>query len=95
MKLGLGVLTLINVALTCFGVSMAVMSPMMFDRGGQDDQILWAVFWSILAFPAIALICVFVPWLFLWLKWRRSALFAAVIPIAWLAAVFAVVFIRY
>lgn len=95
MKLGLGALTLVNVALTCFGVSMAVMSPMMFDRGGQDDQILWAVFWSILAFPAIVLICVFVPWLFLWLKWPRAALFVAVIPIAWIAAVLAVVFIRY
>jgi hypothetical protein len=79
MKLGLGVLTLVNVALTCFGVSMAVMSPMTFDSGGQDDQLLWAVFWSTFVFPAVALICVF----------------AAIIPLAWLAAVFAVIFIRY
>ena len=41
MKLGLGVLTLVNVALTCFGVSIAMMSPMLFDSGGQDDQLLW------------------------------------------------------
>jgi hypothetical protein len=95
MKLGLGVLTLVNVALTCFGVSMAMMSPMLFDSGGQDDQLLWAVFWSIFVFPAVALICVFVPWLFLWLKWPRTALFAAIIPLAWLAAVFAVISIRY
>src|SRR6476619_8413931 len=92
MKLGLGVLTLVNVALTCFGVSMAMMSPMLFDSGGQDDQLLWAVFWSIFVFPAVALICVFVPWLFLWLKWPRTALFAAIIPLAWLAAVFGVIF---
>ena len=39
MKLGLGVLTLVNVALTCFGASMAMMSPMLFDSGGQDDQL--------------------------------------------------------
>jgi hypothetical protein len=37
MKLGLGVLTLINVALTCFGVSLAMMSPMLFDGGGEQD----------------------------------------------------------
>jgi hypothetical protein len=95
MKLGLGVLTLVNVALTCFGVSMAVMSPMTFDSGGQDDQLLWAVFWSTFVFPAVALICVFVPWLFLWLSGPRTASFAAIIPLAWLAAVFAVIFIRY
>ena len=95
MKLGLGVLTLVNVVLTCFGVSMAMMSPMLFDSGGQDDQLLWGVFWSIFVFPAVALVCVFVPWLFLWLKWQRTALFAASIPLAWLAAVFAVIFIRY
>ena len=51
MKLGLGVLTLINVALTCFGVSMAMMSPMLFDSGGEQDQLLWAVFWVFLSSP--------------------------------------------
>jgi hypothetical protein len=51
MKLGLGVLTLINVALTCFGASMAMMSPMLFDAGGEQDQLLWAVFWGIFVFP--------------------------------------------
>ena len=43
MKLGLGVLTLINVALTCFGVTMAMMSPMLFDSGGEQDQLLGGV----------------------------------------------------
>jgi hypothetical protein len=95
MKLGLGVLTLINIALACFGVPMAMMSPMLFDSGGQQDQLLWAVFWGILVFPAVALVCVFAPWLFLWLKWPRSALFAAAIPVAWAVVVFAVIFIRY
>ena len=56
MKLGLGLLTLVNVALTCFGLSMAMLSPMLFDSGGQDDQLLWAVFWSIFVFPAVALV---------------------------------------
>jgi hypothetical protein len=95
MKLGLGLLTLLNVALAGFGLMMAMMSPMLFDSGGQQDQLLWAVFWTILAFPAVALVCVFVPWLFLWLKWWRMALFAAAIPAAWLIILFAVVFIRY
>jgi hypothetical protein len=61
MKLGLGVLTLTNVALTCFGVSLAMMSPMLFDGGGEQDQLLWAVFWGIFVFPAVAFVCVFVP----------------------------------
>ena len=95
MKLGLGVLTLINVALTCFGVSMAMMSPMLFDGGGEQDQLLWAVFWGIFVFPAVAFVCVFVPWLFLWLRWPRTAVFAAAIPVAWLMIVVAVIFIRY
>lgn len=95
MKLGLGLLTLLNVALAGFGLMMAMMSPMLFDSGGQQDQLLWAVFWTILAFPVVALVCVFVPWLLLWLKWRRTALFAAAIPAAWLIILFAVVFIRY
>jgi hypothetical protein len=95
MKLGLGVLTLINVALTCLGVTMAMMSPMLFDGGGEHDQLLWAVFWGIFIFPAVAFVCVFVPWLFLWLRWPRTALFAAAIPIAWLMIIVAVIFIRY
>ena len=53
MKLALGLLTALNVALTCFGASMAMLSPMMFDAGG-DGRLLWAVFWSILAFPVVA-----------------------------------------
>ena len=95
LKLGLGVLTLINVALTCFGVSMAMMSPMLFDAGGEQDQLLWAMFWGIFVFPAVAFVCVFVPWLFLWLRWPRTALFAAAIPVGWLMIVVAVIFIRY
>jgi hypothetical protein len=95
MKLGLGVLTLVNVALTCFGATMAMMSPMLFDSGGQDDKLLWAVFWSMFVFPVVGLACVFVPWLFLWLKSPRIALFTAVIPVVWLVILFAVVFIRY
>ena len=51
MTLALGVLTAVNIALACFGVSMAIMSPMMFDRGGQDETLLWGVFWSDLGVP--------------------------------------------
>jgi hypothetical protein len=59
MKLGLGVLTLINVALTCFGVTMAMMSPMLFDSGGQQDQLLWAsgVFSFSPPLPLFAYLC--------------------------------------
>lgn len=54
MKLILIALTLANLALILFGGSMAMMSPMMFDAGGQQDQVLWAVFWSIWALPVVA-----------------------------------------
>lgn len=95
MKLALVLLTLVNVALTVFGVSMAMMSPMMFDSGGEQDQLLWAIFWSILAFPAVAVLCVVVSWLSMWLRWPRAALLLSAVPAAWLAILFAVIFIRY
>jgi hypothetical protein len=40
MKLILIALTLANLALILFGGSMAMLSPMMFDAGGQQDQVL-------------------------------------------------------
>src|SRR5262245_13685020 len=80
MKAMLAMLTIINIVLTVFGVSLALMSPMMFD-GGDDGKLLWAIFWSLWIFPVVALLCVFLPWLFLWLQWFRTALVAAVVPI--------------
>jgi hypothetical protein len=91
VKIALGLLTMINVALTLFGASMAMMSPMMFDSG-VDGPLLWAVFWSILAFPLVALLCAILPWLFLWLRWPRIALVSACLPPVWMAVLFAVVF---
>jgi hypothetical protein len=94
MKLALGLLTVLNVALTCFGASMAMLSPMMFDAGG-DGRLLWAVFWSILAFPVVAGICLLLPWLLLWLRYPRAALAASIIPVAYLAVLLAVTFIAF
>jgi hypothetical protein len=53
------------------------------------------VFWSILACPIVAAVCVFVPWLFMWLQRPRTALLLSAIPAAWLVILFAVIFIRY
>jgi hypothetical protein len=94
MKLALGLLTVLNIALTCFGASMAMASPMMFDAGG-DGRLLWAVFWSILAFPVVAGICLLLPWLLLWLRCPRAALAASIIPVAYLAVLLAVTFIAF
>jgi hypothetical protein len=91
MKIAIGVLTIINIALTVFGVSMAIMSPMMFDSGG-DGKLLWSLFWSILAFPVVAVLCVLLPWLFLWLRWPRTALVVSAVPLAWMIVLLAVVF---
>jgi hypothetical protein len=89
MKVALLALTLVNIALSCLGAMTAVMSPMMFDSGGTDDNLKWAIFWSILFFPVVALVCVFLPWLFVWLKWLRAALVASAIPAIYAAIVFA------
>jgi hypothetical protein len=94
MKLALGLLTVLNVALICFGVSMAMFSPMMFDAGG-DGRLLWTMFWSILAFPVVAAVCLLLPWLLLWLRYPRAALAAAIIPVAYLAVLLAVAFIAF
>ena len=53
MKVMLAMLTIVNIALTVFGVSLAMMSPMMFDSGG-DGKLLWAIFWSLWIFPVVA-----------------------------------------
>ncbi|HEY7665752.1 MAG TPA: hypothetical protein VH934_21750 [Xanthobacteraceae bacterium] len=95
MKLALGLLTIVNLALTGFGLSMAIMSPMMFDSGGEQDQLLWAIFWSILAFPAVAALCVLISWLFMWLRRPRAALLLSAVPAVWLAILLALIFIRY
>jgi hypothetical protein len=51
MKVLLAMLTTVNIALTVFGVSLAMMSPMMFD-GGDDGKLLWAIFWSLWISPS-------------------------------------------
>ncbi len=94
MKIALGVLTIVNIALTCFGVSMAVMSPMMFDSGG-DGKLLWAIFWSLWVFPVVAVLCMLLPWLFLWLRWPRTTLVTSAVPLAWMVILFAVLFIFF
>ena len=92
MKLILIALTLANLALILFGGSMAMLSPMMFDAGGQQDQVLWAVFWSIWALPVVALAGAILPWLLIWMKWRRTALMAAAIPLVCALAIGALMF---
>jgi hypothetical protein len=94
MKIALGVLTIINIALTLFGASMAIMSPMMFDSGG-DGKLLWAVFWSVLAFPVVALLCVLLPWLLLWLRWPRAAMAVSAVPVGWMIVLVAVLFVFF
>jgi hypothetical protein len=92
MKAGLGVLTLINIALLLFGGTLAMMSPMMFDSG-DDSKLLWTIFWCIWLLPVLAFVCVFLPWLLLWLKWSRAALVTSAAPLAYFAVLFAAIFI--
>jgi hypothetical protein len=82
MIIALGFLTVINLALTVLGASIAMYAPMMFDAGGQDSALMWGIFWSLLVFPAVALACVVLSWLFAWLRWRRVAMVVAAVPAA-------------
>jgi hypothetical protein len=93
VSLVLAALTVVNLALIWFGGTVAMWSPMMFDRGGQDDNVLWAIFWSFLALPVVALIGAILPWLFLWLHWLRVAVITAAIPALFALAIAAAVFI--
>src|SRR5262249_13171307 len=92
ISLVLAALTLVNLALIWFGGILALWSPMMFDRGGQDDSVLWAIFWSFLALPVMALLGAILPWPFLWLRWRRVSVVTAAIPALFALAIAAAVF---
>jgi hypothetical protein len=80
-KLAFVVLTLVNLALVLFGAWLALWTPMLFDSGSTQDKVLVAAAVSIMLFPVLALICALLPWLFLWLRWRRAASAIAILPI--------------
>jgi len=94
MKLAVGLLTVLNAALTGFGAWMAMLSPMMFDAGG-NGMLLWTIFWSIWAFPIAAAVCLLLPWLLLWRRYPRAALAASLVPVAYLASLAAFVLIVF
>jgi hypothetical protein len=80
-KLAFVVLTLVNLALVLFGAWLALWTPMLFDSGSTQDKVLVAAAVSVMLFPVLALICALLPWLFLWLRWRRAASAIAILPI--------------
>ena len=80
-KVAFVLLTLVNLALVLFGAWLALWTPMLFDSGSTQDKGLVAAAVSIMLFPVLALICALLPWLFLWLRWRRTAVAIAILPI--------------
>jgi hypothetical protein len=80
-KLAFVVLTLVNLALVLSGAWLALWTPMLFDSGSTQDKVLVATAVSIMLFPVLALTCALLPWLFLWLRWRRVAVVIAILPI--------------
>ena len=80
-KLAFVALTLVNLALVLFGAWLALWTPMLFDSGSTQDKVLVATALGIMLFPVLALICALLPWLFLWLRWRRVAVVIAILPI--------------
>ena len=80
-KLAFVALTLVNLALVLFGAWLALWTPMLFDLGNTHDKVLVAAAVGIMLFPVLALICALLPWLFLWLRWRRVAVVIAILPI--------------
>jgi hypothetical protein len=81
IKLAFVALTLVNLALMLFGAWLALWTPMLFDSGSTQDKTLVATAVATLLFPFLALICALLPWLFVWLRWRRVAAATAILPI--------------
>lgn len=93
LLIGLCLMTIINIGVAYIGAMTAMMSPMMFDRGGENSKFMWAFFAAILAIPIVALVCVFLPWVLLWF-WPRVALVSSAIPVAiWLILLIAIALI--
>src|SRR6516225_10861636 len=88
-KLAFAALTLVNLALVLCGAWLALWTPMLFDRGSTQDQVLVATAIGIVVFPVVALICAILPWLFLWVKWRGVAVATAILPVAIAASFYA------
>ncbi len=93
IKLAFAAFTLVNLALVLGGAWFAMWTPMLFDAGGTDDKVLVASALGIIAFPLVALICAILPWLFLWIRWRRVAVVTAIVPIAIAGAAALAVFV--
>jgi hypothetical protein len=89
LLIGLGLMTIINIG-TYIGAMTAMMSPMMFDRGGENSKLMWAFFAATLAVPIVALVSVFLPWVLFWF-WPRVALVSSAIPVTiWLIFLIAI-----
>jgi hypothetical protein len=86
IKLAFVALTLVNLALVLCGAWLAMWTPMLFDAGSMDDKVLVAAAVGIVTFPVVALICAILPWLFLWIRWRRVAVATAIVPVVIAAA---------
>ena len=80
-KLAFAALTLVNLALVLCGAWLALWTPMLFERGSTQDQVLVATAIGIVVFPVVALICAILPWLFLWVRWRGVAVATAILPV--------------
>src|SRR6516225_10842459 len=89
-KLAFAALTLVNLALVLCGAWLALWTPVLFERGRPQDQVLVATMAiGIVVFPVVALICAILPWL-LWVRWRGVAVATAILPVA-IAALFVAV----
>ena len=81
-KLAFAALTLVNLALVLCGAWLALWTPVLFERGRPQDQVLVATMAiGIVVFPVVALICAILPWL-LWVRWRGVAVATAILPVA-------------
>ena len=89
-KLAFAALTLFNLALVLCGAWLALWTPVLFERGRPQDQVLVATMAiGIVVFPVVALICAILPWLFLRVRWRGVAVATAILPVAIAASFYA------
>ena len=74
LLIGLCLMTIINIGVAYIGAMTAMMSPMMFDRGGENSKLMWAFFAAILLFRSLRLFVCSCPGCFMVLAPRRFGL---------------------
>ena len=83
-KIYLALASLENIGFAVVGLLPAMMSPMLFDAPGSDDNpALWALALAVWMFSVVAFASAIAPWLFLRRRRSRAAVVSTFGAAAW------------